>query len=241
MALPTTRTPPITDPARFRVLLYGASKIGKSTFCSHFPGALFLATEAGLGCLDVFQSSIRNWDELLAACSEIAEGKHSYKTIVVDTVDNAFRFCSEWVCKRNKVDHESDLGYGKGFSFIRNEFFRFLTKLSQLPYGLILVSHSVDREFETRTGKRTKTVPTLPDKAAEIALGLVDLILYADIETKKAADGTIATRRVIRTKPALEYEAGDRTGKLPEVLPLEYAEFLKAYAAGKNGTTKEAK
>jgi hypothetical protein len=32
------------------------------------------ATEAGLNNLEVFQAPIGSWDELLAACKEIAEG-----------------------------------------------------------------------------------------------------------------------------------------------------------------------
>jgi len=38
---------------------------------------------------------------------------------------------------------------------------------------------------------------------------------------------------VIRTKPHPTYEAGDRTGRLPETLALDFDEFQKAFAAGK--------
>jgi hypothetical protein len=38
---------------------------------------------------------------------------------------------------------------------------------------------------------------------------------------------------VLRTKPAKHYEAGDRTGRLPETLPLDYAAFTAALATGK--------
>ena len=95
---------------------------------------------------------IQSWDQLLAACGEIAEGKHPFKTIIVDTVDNAYRMCADHVCAKFKIEHESDLGYGKGWALINNEFHRVHTKLAFLPYGLFLVSHSVEREIETRTG-----------------------------------------------------------------------------------------
>ncbi len=231
--LPTQKTPPKKSLADLTVLVYGPSKIGKSTWCSNADGALFLATEAGLNNLEVFQAPIGSWDELLAACKEIAEGKHPYKTVIIDTVDNAYRMCAEHVCQKFKIEHESDLGYGKGYALINNEFYRVLNKLSLLPYGLFLVSHSQEKEIETRTGKLTRIVPTLPEKARKIVLGMVDMILFCDLDMATGEDGKALQRRVIRTKPHVNYEAGDRTGLLPDVIDLDFSKFLQAFAGQK--------
>lgn len=238
MLLPTEKTPPKPDLADLTVLTYGATKIGKSTFCSNAEGALFLSTEPGLNSLEVFQTPIRSWDEMLAACAEIAEGNHPFKTVIVDTIDNAYRMCAEHVCRKARIEHESDLGYGKGYALINNEFQRVLNKLAFMQYGLFLISHSQNVEIETRTGKYTKTVPTLPEKARKIVLGLVDMILFCDIETIPGSDGRTVARRVIRTKPSLYYEAGDRTGRLPEVLDLDYASFIEAFNASSDSKSK---
>ena len=138
--------------------------------------------------------------------------------------------CAEHVCAKFKIEHESDLGYGKGYALINNEFYRVLNKLSLLPHGLFLISHSQEKELETRTGKITRIVPTLPEKARKIVLGMVDLILFCDLDP--SADGKAGARRVIRTKPSVHYEAGDRTGRLPEVIDLDFGKFVAAYAAG---------
>jgi len=230
--LPTQKTPPKPNLNDLTVLVYGPSKIGKSTWCSEAEGALFLATEAGLNNLDVFQAPIATWEDLLTAGKEIAEGKHPYKTVIIDTVDNAYRMCAEHVCQKFKIEHESDLGYGKGYALINNEFYRVLNKLALLPYGLFLISHSQEREIETRTGKLTRVVPTLPDKARKIVLGMVDVILFCDLEPATGADGKPAHRRVIRTKPNTHYEAGDRTGRLPEMIDLDFKKFVDAFAQG---------
>lgn len=227
--LPTQKTPPKTNLNDLTVLVYGPSKIGKSTWCAQADGALFLATEAGLNNLEVFQAAIATWEDLLGACKEISEGKHPYKTIVLDTVDNAYRMCAEHVCQKFKIEHESDLGFGKGYALINNEFYRVLNKLSLLPHGLILISHSQEKELETRTGKLTRIVPTLPEKARKIVLGMVDMILFCDLESTSGADGKPTQRRVIRTKPNVHYEAGDRTGRLPEVIDLDFSKFLQAF------------
>ena len=214
--------------------------VHNSSWCSQAENALFLATEPGLNALDVYQAPIQSWDQLLTACSEIAEGKHPFKTIIIDTIDNAYRMCAEHVCAKFKIEHESDLGYGKGWALINNEFHRVLTKLAFLPYGLFLVSHSVEREIETRTGKYTRIVPTLPDKARKIVLGMVDLILYCDLEAVTDDEGKTSYRRVMRTKPSPHYEAGDRTGRLPETIDLDFAKFTEAFNRPAAQATKPA-
>jgi hypothetical protein len=61
---------------------------------------------------------------------------------------------------------------------------------------------------------------------------MVDIILFCDLEPTTGADGKPAHRRVIRTKPNTNYEAGDRTGRLPEVIDLDFAKFVAAFAQG---------
>ena len=227
--LPKTKTPPKKHLSDFTVLLYGKTKLGKSTWCSHAEKAVFLATEPGLNNLDVFQVPIENWEDMLKACADLARGGHPFKTVIIDTIDNAYKMCSAYTCDKHKIDHESDLGYGKGYAFVNNEFQRVITKLAFMPYGLYLVSHAQEREIENRTGgKYIKTVPTLPDKARKIALGLVDIILFADLEIEQNGEEK-TVRRVVRTKPNVNYEAGDRTGRLPEVIDLDYDKFTAAF------------
>ncbi len=233
--LPKEKTPPKESLSDLSILLYSRAKQGKSSFCSHAPDAVFLATEPGLNHLDVYQVPINSWEDLLAACNEIADGNHPFKTVIIDTIDNAHRFCVEYICKKHKIAHESDFGFGKGFSLVSNEFQRVLLKLAFLPYGLMLVSHSQVQELETRTGKQTRTIPTLPKKAGKFVLGLVDMILFGDQEVSQGPDGKPVYRRVLRTKPHPNYEAGDRTGRLPAVIDFDFDKFLEAFN-GKDAT-----
>jgi hypothetical protein len=236
--LPTTKTPPKNSLADLTIMVYGPTKIGKTTLCSQADGALFLATEPGLNALDVYQVPILTWEDLLAACAEISEAGHPFKTIIIDTIDNAYKFCTDYVLKKFKIEHESDLGFGKGYAIVNNEFQRVLTKLAFLPCGLFLVSHAKEVEMDSRTGKYTRIVPTLPDKARKIVLGMADMVLFCDLEVQSGGEGAPSFRRVIRTKPSLYYEAGDRTGRLPETLDLSFTGFLEAFNAA--GTGKSA-
>lgn len=229
MKLPTAKTPPKSTLNDVSILLYGPSKIGKSTFASQAPEAIFLATEPGLNALEVYQQPITSWPEFLEVCAELAKGEHPFKTVVIDTIDVLYRLCADHICQKRGIEHESDGSHGKIYGLIKNEIYRVLTKLAHLPYGLILISHSQDRDLETRTGTITRTVPTLSESFRQIVIGLVDLILYCDIEAVQNENGQRVCRRVIRTKPSPNYDAGDRFGRLPEVIPLDFPAFAEAF------------
>lgn len=222
--LPKEKTAPKKNLGDFVFLLYGPPKIGKSTLASKFDKPLFLATEAGLNSLESYQVPVATWEDFLQACTAIAKGGHDFKTIVIDTVDNLYKACSEHVKKKNNIQHESDLDWGKGWQLVADEFTRAITKLSLLPYGLVMISHAEYVEIKTRTATITKAVPTLPKGARKAALNMADVILYA--ESVVTDDGEV---RIMRTKPSENWEAGDRTGRLPATLPLEYADLYKAF------------
>ena len=229
MLLPKDKSIPKQDLSDFTIFLYGPPKAGKSTMASAFPGAMFLATEAGLNSLSTYKVDIDRWETLLEACRELAEGNHPFKTIVLDTTDNAWLLCRRYVCEKFKVDFEGDLSYGKGHAMVLSEFTRVITKLSMLPYGLVLISHAAVQEVQTRTGTMHKIVPSLPEKARKVILALADMILYCDIDVVRTDDGKQTIRRVIRTQPSPNYEAGDRTGRLPDVIDLDYRKFVDAF------------
>jgi hypothetical protein len=229
--LPTVKTAPKVSLSTFTTLIYGKPKIGKSTFAAGFPAGLFLDCEGGLQSLETFRLPVYSWDDFLKACGELASGKHEFQTVVVDTIDQAYQRCREHVLGKLGLTHESEGDIGKGWDMVSNEFLRVISKLSLMPYGLVLISHAQEKEFKTRTGKQMKIVPTLPTRAGRGVMGMVDLLLYADHETIESSRGAVQTeRRVVRTKPTSYYDAGDRTGLLPETIPLDYGAFSEAFA-----------
>jgi hypothetical protein len=120
------------------------------------------------------------------------------------------------------------LEWGKGYSLVNDEFLRALTKLSLLPYGLWMTSHSQEKEIKSRTGSITKVSPTLASSARKIVLGMSDFILYAEsVQTKDKGE-----LRVLHTKPTENYEAGDRTGRLPATMEFKFATFLDKFNGG---------
>lgn len=214
--LPAEMTLPIFDLMKLIILIYGVPKIGKSTFCSNAEDVLFLATEPGLKALSVFAVQVNCWKDIIAAGNELAKSDR-FKTIVVDTVDIAYQLCMDHTCKVHNIKHPQDLDYGKGWSLVNREFSRVMTTMANLDRGLIFVSHAQEITLKSPTAEINKAVPTLGGKSRDFIMGLSDIILYAEInETKKGHE------RIVHATPSMEWEAGDRTGRLPEVLPLDW-------------------
>jgi len=239
--MPIQKAVPVTDLTRKTILLYGLPKLGKSTFASLFPSAIFIATEAGLNDLACTRWEygdgtyvVKSWDDLLRATTEVVQT--DAKTIVIDTVDNAYHLCDRAVCTKAGVEYKLDgtLGYGRGSAMINNEFRRYLVKLTSMNLGIILISHAQHVEREGRTGTITVSVPTLPDKIHPVVAGIMDMILFLQ-PRDEVTNNIRVTRRVLCTNPSPFYEAGDRTSRLPAeiILPENakdgYAAFLAAY------------
>ena len=216
MALPKTLSQKESELGKQIILVYGRPKIGKSTLCSKFDKALFLATEPGLNQLEVFKVNVTSWKGFMEACKEISEGNHEFKTIVIDTIDNLIPLIQAYVEEVNEVDYIGDIPHGKGWFLATQELRRVLTKLAMLPYGLILVSHSKQEEIETKTKKYNRFTIDLSGKNQNAVLNLMDIILFMDSEMKGGEE-----IGVMRTKPSLYWEAGDKSKLLPEAIEFE--------------------
>jgi len=229
--LPKAKTKPLEDGSREPILIYGPPKIGKSTFCAGIENAIFLATEPGLNFLEVYKVDIPDWETFLVTLKEIAGvGAKKYPTIVIDTLDQAYRMICEMVAKRGGVDFINDLEYGKGYSLANSELHRVLLKTASLGFSIVMTSHSQAVERKRLGVSTTRIIPTLPEKARQLIVGFVSYVLYAD-NLEETVEGKIVSRRVVHTTPSLYYEAGfkARPGmSMPEVIDLNWNAFLKA-------------
>lgn len=218
-----------TELGASNVLLYGKPKVGKSTLAANIPNAIFAATEKGYNYLEVKPVDIIGWDKFLELCNALATQKHGFKTIVVDTADILYKHCEKYIMDKHQVNHPSDLGFGKGFALVRDEFSRVITKLNMLGVGLVFISHAKEKTEKTKSGEWTVMGTSLSGAPETFIAGLCDLILYAYIKD----DGT----RVLRTKPTKYILAGDRSARLPEIMPMDYG-LLTQYLSGTKQATK---
>jgi hypothetical protein len=240
--MPIRKSTPSADLNRCTYLVWGSPKCGKTTFASRFPGAVFIATEDGMKGVEAARWEtedgryvVQSWQEILDATKELLTSTPRPSMIIIDTLDNAILLLERHYCDKYGVDfkNDGDLGFGKGSSLINGELRRYLMKLSSMGVGIILISHTAAVERHGKKGQVTVDQPSIPDKVMPMILGMVDFTLYCTTDTfKKSADSEPITRHVLYTRPAPTHVAGHRIGNLPEVLPLSYFEFAKAFAAG---------
>ena len=220
MPLPTEKKKPSINLWDYTILLYGESKVGKSTLISQIPDILFLNTGGGLESIECFEQPITTWEEFLEAGKEIVAGQHKFKVVAIDTADRLAKYCVNYMMKKLDIVHPQDLGYGKGYDLVKDEFMRPFMKLSLSPYGLIVVSHAVAVEIQTRTAKITKFIPSMQAFMYNIIAPACGITLYYDTaETEKGE------KRILHTRISEKWIAGDRTGRLEaygdiEILPL---------------------
>jgi hypothetical protein len=221
MILPKTKTIKKTEFRKCNSLLYALPKCGKSTFASKIPNALFLATEEGHNHLEVFKVNITKWEDIYALTKELQKPGHGFTTLVIDIVDWLYKHCEHYICNKFEVFHPSDLAYGKGFSLVKDEFVRVMNGLSQMGFGMIFISHAKEREMKKKNMSFTYMDTTLSGASSQLICGLCDYIFYAYIDDKG--------QRLMRTKPTPYINAGDRSGKLPDILSFDYEQFVKIF------------
>jgi hypothetical protein len=207
--IPTEKTKPKTNLMDHVIFLYGIPKIGKSTLVSEIEDVLFFNTGGGLDALECYQTPIPDWSTFLEACAEFVKGEHKYKVIAIDTIDRLHKQCVSYLMDKHKVQHPSDLEWGKGYDMVKDELMRPLTKLALSQYGLVLISHVDEKEIKTRTATITRSCPTLQGYIWVMIDGLTGVIMFMTAIQDK--DGY---RRIIRTTPNESYIAGDRTKRL---------------------------
>lgn len=178
LALPTAPTPPSDDLQDYSILLFGEKKIGKTTLASMFPDNLLLCSEPGAKSLNVFRMDVRSWKEFKKIIRLLKKDKR-FRTVTVDTVDLLFKLCDAQVCQELGIDHVSEADWGRGWSAVRDEFTTAMADLMGIGKGVILISHSTEKEIKPRSGpKYDRIQPTMPNTARDICEAMVDIWGY---------------------------------------------------------------
>lgn len=241
-ALTTVRSGIIDAPVR--VLIYGAPKVGKSSFASGAPNPIFIGAESGTERMNVSRLQPTSWTETLEWLHELATDPHDYKTLVIDPLNWLEPLNWADVCARSGVAsiEEVGLGFGKGYIAALDNWRIFLRAVEQCwkrGMHVILTAHSFVRTFQNPEGnsydryelamQRGKTT----DASAPFK-EWVDAVLFAKIETfvkvdakSKRAIGISTEKHVLMAKPAAAYDAGSRW-KLPEDLDVAWDAFFSA-------------
>ena len=216
----------------YSVLFYGEPKSGKTTISSRFPGALVLAFEKGYSAIPgIMAKPMNSWGDFKKTLTELKdpEVKNVFQTVVIDTADIAYGLCEKYICSResdakNTYEQISDLPFGKGYKLAQQEFDEGLRKILQMDYGLILISHAVDKTFKDEAGvEYNQIIPTLDNKARLVCERTCDIIGYSrQVQTEEG----VKTKLFMRGTP--RFGAGSRFRYTPDSIDFSYDNLVKA-------------
>ena len=215
-----------------KVVLYGVEGIGKTSLSAQTPDPLFIDTEGGTAHLDVRRlQKPETWEELIALIKEVAATPDVCRTLVLDTADWAEAMAIDHICQKFRQPGLESFGYGKGYTFLSEEFSRVLAACDEVIASgkhVVITAHAKQRRVELpdETGgfdvwglKLSKQCAPLlkewPD--ALLFLNYKTIVVATDSNTHKAQGG----KRVIYTNHRPVFDAKNRHG-LPDEMELCY-------------------
>lgn len=225
-----------------RTLLYGTHGIGKSTFGAMAESPVFIQTEDGLAAIECDRFPLaQRYGDVISALSELYAQPHTYRTLVLDSLDWLERLIWGEVCDKRGVESIEDIGYGKGYVFALTHWREVLAGLDALRnergMGIILIAHAqIERFANPETDTYDRYSPRLQKLASAMVQEWCDEVLFATyrIHTKTTSEGFDRKRvvglgtgeRILRTTERPAHVAKNRLN-LPEELALDY----RTYAA----------
>ena len=218
----------------YSVFLYGEPKSGKTTIATKFPRHLLLAFEKGYNAIPgAMAQPVNSWGEFRKILKQLKDSKvrERFETIIIDTADIAYDLCEKYICANAKrsdggygVDSVADIPFGKGYTMVAKEYDECLRSIVQMDYGLVLISHAVDKTFTDEQGKEfNQIVPTLGNKPRNIVSRMCDIIGYS--RSVPEGEKTV-TKLFMRGTP--RYVAGSRFKYTPDYIDFTYKDLVKA-------------
>jgi hypothetical protein len=207
----------------------------KTTIATKFPRHLLLAFEKGYNAIPgAMAQPINTWAEFRKVLRQLKDEKvkEQFETVIIDTADIAYDLCEKYICANAKrpdggfgVDSVSDIPFGKGYTQVAKEYDECLRSIIQMDYGLVLISHSVDKTFKDEQGQEyNQIVPTLGNKPRAIISRMCDIIGYS--RSVQDEEGKTSTKLFMRGTP--RYIAGSRFKYTPDYIDFNYQSLVDA-------------
>ena len=224
-----------------RIVIHGPEGIGKSTLANQFPAPVFVDTEGSTNSMDLKRMECKSWQDVLDAVKWLKTQKHSFKTAVFDTADWAERFCVQFLCARDNKTSIEGWGFGKGYTFLSEEFGRLLSSLDALidsGMHVIFVAHTTVKKMELPDQEGSydhwelkcsrQVSPLLKEWADALLFVNYKVIVTTDEDKRSKAIG--GRKRIIHTQHTAAYDAKNRwelPDQIPFALPFDFGVFAK--------------
>lgn len=243
MLLPENKRRNIEKIEKKVIWIYGMPFSGKTFFANKFPDPLMVNTDGNIKFVDAPYIRIKDeiiqkgrmqperkfaWEVFKDTVDELEKKDNTFKTIVVDLLEDMYEHCRVFMCNQMGISHESDDSF-KAWDKVRSEFLNTIKRLVNLDYeNIILISHEdTSKDIMKKGGdKITAIKPNLQDKVANKIAGMVDIVARA------IAEGNNYT---LSFKTSEIIFGGGRLTVSKDEIPSDYDAFTELYQeANKN-------
>ena len=174
-----------------KMWVYGSPFSGKTTLADHFPDPIMINTDGNTHFVTAPVQEIRDrvekegrienvilaWEVFKCTVEELEKGS-SFKTVVVDLVEDLYESCRLYIFNQMGITHESDDPF-RAWDKVRTEFLSTMRKLTNLPYNVVLISHEdLSKDITKRSGDKVTSIrPNVNEKVANKISGMVDIVI----------------------------------------------------------------
>ena len=220
--------------------VYGPEGIGKSTFAAQFPNPVFIDTEGSTKFMNVARTTTpSSWAMLTEQVQYFRSHPQECGTLIIDTADWAETLCLNKICAEKHITSIEDIGYGKGYIFLEEDFGRLLNLLEDVinaGINVVLNCHAQMRKFEQpdELGAYDRWELKLEKKTSALVKEWADIILFANYKTfvvNVDNQGVLKGKNKVqggkRTMYATHHNCWDAKNRhgLPDELPFEFAQI----------------
>lgn len=239
-----------------KIVLYGESGVGKTTLGAQFENPIIIDAERSSTHIDTPRVFVDTWQDVGTVLSELLGPQGApFATVIIDTVDWVEMKCAEFICAKWKKGGIEEFGYGKGYTYLEEEFRNFLRKCDELirvGKNVVLLAHQTLRKIEPPDEGVAfdRYEPKLSKKINPVVVEWCDALLFmyrkTYVEQKENGKGhaTGGKKRVICANSASFCLAKSRL-KLPDEFDADVSVILpllggKATTPAKAETAKPA-
>ena len=248
MLLPENKRRDVNAITKKVIWIYGAPFSGKTYLANNFPDPLMLNTDGNIRFVDAPFVAIKDvvtvegrmtkrtlgWELFKNVIGELEKKQNSFKTIVVDLLEDTYEMCRIYMYDKLGIEHESDNSF-KAWDMVRTEYLSTIKRLMNLDYeNIILISHEdSSKDLTKRSGDKITTIkPNLQDKCANKVAGMVDIV------ARVTANGE---NRILSFENNEVIFGGGRLTVKANEIPLDYDALMKVYEEANDGKKVAAK